>query len=137
MSARLTSSVDDAGPDTECRGVVFWLSLRGYSPSPNGKLVQLALEACAPEDPFVAGETAVAAASDDTALSSCFGRASSMTDKTLRSFDSALRVIVAGGGEDVRLGRRGGEDDRVFVGLLGIELDAGGIASAHSDAASE
>jgi hypothetical protein len=115
---------------------VLWLSLRGCSPSPNGKLVQLALEACAPEDPFVAGETAVAAASDDTALSICFGRASSMTDKTLRSFDSALRVIVPGG-EDVRLGRRGGEDDRVFVGLLGIELDDDGIASAHSDAASE
>jgi len=60
-----------------------------------------------------------------------------MTDKTLRSFDSALWGLVPGGDDDVRTGRRGGEDDRGFVGLRRSELDADGSASAHSDAASE
>lgn len=63
-----------------------------------------------------------------------------MTDKTLRSFDSALREPEPGGEEDgVRLLRRDGEDDRFFVvGVLGNELDADdGAASAHSDAMSE
>lgn len=128
---------------------MLWLSLLGCSPSPNGKLVQLAPESRADvgwEGPFVAGATAavtVAAASGDdgTALSACFGCcASSMTVKTLRSFDSALREPEPGGEEDgVRLVRRGGEDDRFFVvGVLGKELDADdGTASAHSDAMSE
>jgi hypothetical protein len=69
-------------------------------------------------------------------LSVCLEFVSSMTVKTLRSFDSALRVVVPGG-EDVRFERRGGDNDRAFVGLLRSELDADGIASAHSDAVSE
>lgn len=114
---------------------MFWLSLLGCSTSPDGKLVQLAPESRTSADsegPFVAGATAavtVAAASDDdgTALSACFCCcASSMTVKTLRSFDSALREPEPGGEDDgVRLVRRGGEDDRFFVvGVLGSELDA-------------
>jgi len=79
----------------------------------------------------------MSAASDGKTLSICFVcGASSLTDQTLRSFDSALRVSVSGG-EDGRFGRRGGEDDRGFVGLRRSELDVDGIASAHSDAASE
>jgi hypothetical protein len=136
-SARFTSPVGDPGLDIECRGVVLWLSLRECSPSANGKLVQLAPESRAPEGPFVAGVTPVAAASNGKELSTCFGCASSMMDKTLRSFDSALRGLAPGGDDDVRTGRRGGEDDRGFVGLLRSELDADGGASAHSDAASE
>jgi len=138
VSARLTSAVGDGGPAIECRGVVSWLSLRGYSP--NGKLVQLAPESRAPEGPFAAGATTVSAAPDGKTFSTCFVYgASSMMDKTLRSFDSVLRVFVPGGGDD-RFERRGGEDDRGFVGLLGLlgsELEVDGIASAHSDVASE
>jgi hypothetical protein len=59
-----------------------------------------------------------------------------MTDKTLRSFDSALRELVPGG-DDCRFGGRGGDDDRGLVGLLRSELDVDGTASAHSDAESE
>ncbi len=104
------------------------LSLRGYSP--NGKLVQLAPESRASEGPFAAGTTT---ASSALAASMCFVfDASSMTDKTLRSFDSALQESVPGGDND-RFERRG-EDDRGFVGLLRSELDVDGIASAHSDA---
>lgn len=135
MSARLTSAVGDGGSVTEPRGVVLWLSLWGCSP--NGKLVQLTPESRATEGPFAAGTTTMSAAPDGKTLSMCFVcGASSMTDKTLRSFDSALRVIVSGG-EDDRFERRGGEDDRGFVGLLESELDVDGIASAHSDVASE
>ena len=126
------------------------------SPFPNGKLVQLAPESRASADsdsegPFVAEATAgivmtaTASGDDGTASSVCFCCcccccASSMTDKTLRSFDSALREPEPGGEEDgVRLLRRGGEDVRFFVvGVLGNELDADdGTASAHSDAMSE
>jgi hypothetical protein len=133
VSARLTSAVGDGGV-TEPRGVVLWLSLWGCSP--NGELVQLTPESRATEGPFAPGTTTMFAAPDGK-MSMCFVcGASSMTDKTLRSFDSALRVIVSGG-EDDRFERRGGEDDRGFVGLLGSELDVDGIASAHSDVASE
>jgi hypothetical protein len=135
VSARLTSAVGDGDPVTEPRGVVPWLSLRGESPK--GKPVQLVPESRAPEEPFAAGATTMSAAPDGKTLSMCFlCGASSMTDKTLRSFDSALRVSTPGG-EDGRFGRRGGEDDWGFVGLLRSEPDVDGIASAHSDAASE
>ena len=112
-----------------------WLSLRGCSP--NGKLVQLTLESRAPEGPFAAGSTTASSAPDGKTLSTCFVcGASSMTDKTLRSFDSALREFVPGGDDD-RFRCRGGDDDRGFVGLLRSELDVDGTASAHSDTASE
>jgi hypothetical protein len=66
-----------------------------------------------------------------------------MTDRTLRSFDSALRAVLPPGGEDGRIGRRGGgDDDRggfvgVEVGVVRSELDVDvdGTASAHSDEA--
>lgn len=80
--------------------------------------------------------TAVSAEPDGTLSSVGFGCDSSMMVKTLRSFDSALRVFVPGG-EDGGLGRRGGEGDRAMVELLKSELDADGIASAHSEPASE
>ena len=132
MSGRLTSAVDDGSSVTERRGVVFWLSLWGYSP--NGKPVQIVPES---RDPFAVGATTMSAALDGNSLSMCLVcGASSTTDKTLRSLDSALRIFVPGG-EDGWLGRRGGEDDRGFVGLLGSERDVDGIASAHSDVASE
>jgi hypothetical protein len=134
-SARLTSAVGDGGTIIECRGVVSWLSLRGYSP--NGKLVQLTPESRSPEGPFAAGSTTASSALGGKTLSTCFVcGASSMTDKTLRSFDSALRVFVSGG-DDGRFGCRGGDNDRGFVGLLRSELDVDGTASAHSDTASE
>jgi hypothetical protein len=111
---------------------VSWLSLRGYSP--NGKLIQLTPESRAPEGPFAAGSFSVP---DGKTLSTSFVcGASSMTDKTLRSFDSALREFVPGG-DDGRFGGRGGDDDRGFVGLLRSELDVDGTASAHSDTPSE
>lgn len=132
VSGRLTSAVDDGSSVTERRGVVFWLSLWGYSP--NGKPVQLVPES---RDPFAVGATTMSAALEGKSLSMCLVcGASSTTDKTLRSLDSALRIF-APGGEDGWLGRRGGEDDRSFVGLLGSERDVDGIASAHSDVASE
>ena len=113
-----------------------WLSLRGYSP--NGKLVQLTPESRAPEGPFAAaGSTTASSAPRGKTLSTCFVcGASSMTVKTLRSFDSALRGFEPGG-DDGRFGRRGGDDDRGFVGLLRSELDDDGTASAHSDMVSE
>jgi len=90
-----------------------------------------------PDELFSA--SAAPAPDDGTAsLSIGFGeRVSSMTDKTLRSFDSALRGLVPGG----ELERRccGGDNDREeedLVGLLRSELDAEGIASAHSVAVS-
>jgi hypothetical protein len=125
-SARLASAVG-GGPINECRGVVSWLSLRGCSP--NGKLDQLTPESSA------AGST-VSSAPGGKTLSTCVCGASSMTDKTLRSFDSALREFVPGG-DDGRFARRGGDDDRGFVGLLRSELDVDGTASAHSDTVSE
>jgi hypothetical protein len=134
-SARLTSAVGDGGLIKECRGVVSWLSLRGCSP--NGKLVQLTPESLAPEGSFAAWSTTASSAPDDRTFSTCFVcGASSTTDKTLRSFDSALREFVPGG-DDGRFGRRGGDDDRGFVGLLRSVLDVDGTASAHSDTASE
>jgi hypothetical protein len=127
------SRVGDSGPDIELRGVVSWLVLRGNSP--NGK-------------PFIAaassGESVVAAAAtavtvEDTASSFCRGCcASSMTESTLRSFDSALREELPGG-EDGLLGRRDGEPDEwAFVGVArsALEVDDGST-SAQSDAASE
>jgi len=89
----------------------------------------------APDDELFAGS---AAPDDGTASSIGFGRrVSSMTDKTLRSFDSALRGFVPGGELERRCGC-GGDNDREredLVGLLRSELDAEGIASAHSVAA--
>jgi len=109
---------------------VSWLSLRGYSP--NGKLVQFAPVSRASEGPFAAGETST---SSGLTVSMCLVfDASSMMDKTLRSFDSALRGSASG--DNDRFGRLG-EDDRGFVGLLRSELDVEGIASAHSDDTSE
>lgn len=144
------SRFGDAGPDVESRGVVSWLVLRGYSP--NGKLGQLA-----PESRGVTGElvspfkaaaalssgVSVAAPPEDTTTSSiCLGAgcASSMTDRTLRSLDSALRELLPGG-EDGRLGRL---DDWALVGVVVVRSvaaeetddDDDGTTSAQSDTAS-
>jgi len=65
-----------------------------------------------------------------------------MTDRTLRSFDSALREVLPGG-EDDRLGRLDGDDDDwALVGVVvrsaePPEEEDDGTTSAHSDAASE
>jgi hypothetical protein len=159
-----TSAVGDAGLDVEkFRGVVSWLALRGYSL--NGKPSQLTTKLRASAGPFrvaavgVGGEEATGVVSPSasgpsggdtvTAASSiCRGRTSSMTDRTLRRFDSALRALPPGGEED---GRRGGEDDDdrggSFVGVLVVEVravvrseldvdaedDVDGTASSHSD----
>lgn len=61
-----------------------------------------------------------------------------MTERTLRSFDSALREELPGG-EDGLLGRLEGEPDEwAFVGVARSALEADdGSTSAQSDAASE
>jgi hypothetical protein len=155
-----TSAVGDAGLDVEeFRGVVSWLALRGYSL--NGKPSQLTTKLRASVGPpfrvaavGVGGEEPTGVVSPaasgpscgDTvtaASSICRGRASSMTDRTLRRFDSALRALPPGGEED---GRRGGEDDDDrggggFAGVLVVRVvvrseldaDADGTASSHSD----
>jgi hypothetical protein len=144
------SRVGDAGPDIELRGVVSWLVLRGNSP--NGKLGQFASAAATraatgEEAPFIAAASSsvsvVAAAAavtvEDTKSSFCRGCcASSMTESTLRSFDSALREELPGG-EDGLLGCRDGEPDEwAFVGVARSALEADdGSTSAQSDAASE
>jgi len=135
------SKVGDAGPDIELRGVESWLVLRGNSP--NGKPGQFASESRA-EAPFIAaassGVWSVAGGEEGTASSFCRGCASSMTERTPRSFDSALREELPGG-EGCRLGRLEGEepDDWAFVGVVvrsAPEADDGST-SAQSDAASE
>lgn len=130
------SIVGDAGPDIELRGVVSWLVLRGNSP--NGKPGQFASESrvATGELPFIAAASSgVSVAAEGTASSFCLGCASSMTERTLRSFDSALREELPGG-EDVRLGRLEGEpDDWAFVGVARSAPEADdGSTSAQSDA---
>jgi hypothetical protein len=143
------SKVGDAGPDIELRGVESWLVvLRGNSP--NGKPGQFASLESRAEAPFIAaassGVWSVAGGEEGTASSLllfCRGCDSSMTERTLRSFDSALREELPDG-EDCLLGRLEGEgdepDDWVFVGVVVVrsapEADDGST-SAQSDAASE
>ena len=132
------SIVGDAGPDIELRGVVSWLVLRGNSP--NGKPGQFASESLAAtgEPPFIAAASSGVSVAAEGTVSSlfCLGCASSMTERTLRSFDSALREELPGG-EDVRLGRLEGEpDDWAFVGVTRSAPEADdGSTSAQSDAA--
>lgn len=138
------SRVGDAGPDIELRGVVSWLVLRGNSPNGKpGQFASAALRAATGEEaPFIAAASSgvsVAAATEGTASSFCRGCcASSMTERTLRSFDSALRPELPGG-EDGLLGRHEGEPDGwAFVGVARSTLEADdGSTSAQSDAASE
>jgi hypothetical protein len=112
-----TSAVGDAGLD-----VVSWLALRGYSL--NGKPSQLTtnlrasagtfrVTAVGEEEPTgVVSPAASRPSGGDTVTavpSICRGCASSMTDRTLRRFNSALRALPPSGKED---GRHGGEDER-------------------------
>jgi len=131
------SRFGDAGPDIELRGVVSWLLLRGYSP--NGKPSQLVPESRGvtgelPVPPFKAAsgvptDAAALLLLEGTASSICLsggGCASSMTDMTLRSFDSALRPLLPGG-EDGRLGRLG------EWALVGVVVRSAAAAAAEAD----
>ena len=169
------SRFGDAGPDIELRGAVSWLLLLLRGNSPNGKPSQLVpvpvpVSVVSPRgvtgelelvSPFKATATAAALTSggvpataavvppEGTASSICLGGCgvSSMTDRTLRSFDSALRELLPGG-DDGWLRRLG---DWALVGGVvrsaAAEAEAeedddddggggGGTTSAQSDAAS-